>query len=151
MSLINMTASTSGVQKTAGCSGCPDASGVSSQQVANGATLTFKTPETSMLRLIGLGSGGVGSSPASISFALRLQNGIAEVRETGSYKAEVRFNASDTLQIAVSGGSVRYLKNGVEFYRSSGQVHSGLRVHAIFYDLNAALTALTLQSPSGGG
>jgi hypothetical protein len=151
MSLVNLTATSGEVQKTGGCDGCPDASGVSSQQVGSGDGVVFSAPEARTLRLVGLSAGGVGTAPANVNFSLRLQNGVAEVRESGTYRAEVSFRAGDTFQIAVSGSTVQYLKNGASFYTSSGQASTGMRVHAVFYDLNAALAAITLQSLSGGG
>jgi hypothetical protein len=45
--------------------------------------------------------------------------GDIEVLEYGVYKADVKFTASDTLRIAVSGGHVVYSKNGVAFYTST--------------------------------
>ncbi len=40
-----------------------------------------------------------GTAPGDINFALRLQNGVAEVRESNAYRTEIGFAAGDTLAI----------------------------------------------------
>ena len=103
MSLINASANGEGLIKTAGCDGCPDASAVSEQQISGSGALAFVASESASLRFVGLGTGGMGSGAGDINFALRLQNGVVEVRESGAYKAEARFAAGDTFGIAVDG------------------------------------------------
>ena len=78
------------------------------------------------------------------SFALRLQGGIAEVRESGAYKSETSFQAGDTLRIAVENGTVKYSKNGAVFYTSANRAGQGLRVHAVFFDVNATIGDVTI-------
>jgi hypothetical protein len=149
MSLVNVTASGNNLQKTGGCSGCPDASAVSSQQVTSGnGSLTFGAAETGSLRFVGLASGGPGTSPSDMGFALRLQGGTAEVREGGAYKTEVSFSSGDTFRIAVEGGSVKYLKNGSVFYTSASQATYALRVHAVFFDSNATIRDVSISGGS---
>jgi hypothetical protein len=147
MSLINMTASGRGVQKTAGCGGCPDASAVSAEQIATNGSLEFVASESGTLRFVGLGSGGVGTNVADINFAIRLQSGVAEVRESGSYRTETPFSAGDTFRISVEGGVVRYARNGAVFHTSNGQASFGVRVHAVFFDMNGAVDGVVV---SGG-
>lgn len=149
MSLINLTPTGTGLQKTAGCAGCPDASAVSEQQIASGSgVLEFVAPETGTLRFVGLGSGGIGTGAADINFAVRLQGGVAEVRESGVYRTEVAFGAGDTFQIAVEGGVVRYARNGAVFYTSESQTTFGVRVHVVFFDMNATVSDVVVR---GGG
>lgn len=148
MSLINMTASGGRLQKTAGCHGCPDASAVSEQQIAANGGVEFVAGETTALRFVGLSTAGVGAAPGDLQFAIRLQAGVAEVRESGAYRAEVRFAAGDTFRIAVEGGIVRYFRNGSAFYTSAAQASSAVRVHAVFFDLNASISGVMLV---GGG
>ena len=143
-----MTATGSGVQKTAGCGGCPDASAVSAEQIASTGALEFVASESGTLRFVGLGSGGVGTNAADINFALRLQSGVAEVRESGSYRSETTFGAGDTFRISVEGGVVRYARNGVVFYTSSSPASAGVRVHAVFFDINGTVNNVVV---SGGG
>jgi hypothetical protein len=146
MSLINMDAVSGGLQKTNGCAGCPDASAVSEQELTSGA-LEFVASDSGSLRFVGLGSGGIGTGAGDINFAIRLQNGVAEVRESGAYKTEVAFNAGDTFRISIEGGTVHYAKNGGVFY-TSGNAGFGVRAHAVFFDMNAAVGNVVM---SGSG
>ena len=104
----------------------------------------FVAPEAGTLRYIGLGSGGAGTAAADINFALRLQNGVAEVRESNTYRAEIGFVAGDTFSIAVDANVVRYFKNGGIFYTSATPVTSTLRLHAVLFNLNAAVSGIGL-------
>jgi hypothetical protein len=151
MSLANMSASGDGVVKTSGCDGCPDGTAVSQQQLPDsGGMLTFVASGTGPLRFVGLGSGGTGGGAADIAFAVRLQAGVAEVREFGAYRTETAFGAGDSFQITVSAGTVRYARNGSVFYSSASQAPGGLRVQVVFHDLQAAVSNVTLQSQTGG-
>jgi hypothetical protein len=146
MSLVNVTDNGGTLQKSGGCSGCPDASATSSQQISGSGSMSFSTDDTSSLRFVGLGSGGVGSTPGDVNFAIRLQSGVAEVREGGTYKTEAPFSAGDTFTIAVSGDAVTYAKNGAVFYTSSG-ASSGMRATAFFFDSGASIRSVSF----GGG
>ena len=123
-----MSASGTTIQKSGGCSGCPDASAVSEQQISGSGSFQFTVTETGTLRFIGLSAGGIGTQPGDIAFSLRLQGGTAEVREFGSYKSETSFQSGDTFRIAVENGTVRYSKNGSVFYTSGSQSGSAARV-----------------------
>ena len=150
MSLVNMSASGNDVEKTGGCDGCPDATAVSSQQVTSGnGSVSFKASETGTLRFVGLGSSSVATGAGDIGFALRLQSGVAEVREGGAYRTETTFAAGDTFRIAVEGGAVKYSKNGSVFYTSSSQATYALRVHAVFFSANATVREVSIGGGSG--
>ena len=146
MSLMNVSANGSTLTKVGGCSGCPDASAVSSQQISGNGTLRFAADDTSSLRFVGLGSGGVGTGPADIGFAIRLQGGVAEVRESGTYKTETAFGAGDTFSIIVTNGAVSYAKNGGVFYTSRSSATSAVRAHAVFFDMNGSIRDVTIGS-----
>jgi hypothetical protein len=148
MSLINITANGNGLQKTGGCAGCPDASAVSEQQMSASGALNFIASESGSLRFVGLASGGIGTGAGDMNFAIRLQGGVAEVRESGAYRTEVGFAAGDTFRISVEGGVVRYAKNGAVFYTSGSQATYAVRAHAVFFDMNAAVGEVVV---SGGG
>ena len=148
MSLINVTAAGNRLQKTGGCDGCPDGSAVSEQQVSGNGALQFSATETGTLRFAGLSSGGIGTQPGDLSFALRLQGGTVEVRESGAYRSETSFQAGDTLRVAVENGAVRYLKNGAVFYTSASRAGQGLRAHAIFFNANGTIGDVTIGAGS---
>ena len=101
--------------------------------------MQFSTDDSSTLRFVGLAASGIGTTPSDISFAIRLQAGVAEVRESGTYMTEIGFGAGDTFTIAVNGGSVTYAKNGSVFYTSSNSASGALRAHAIFFDPNGSV------------
>jgi hypothetical protein len=149
-SLINVTASGSTIQKTGGCGGCADASAVSQGEINGSGTLDFIAADASALRFVGLGSGGIGTGAADINFAIRLQSGVAEVREAGGYKTETAFSAGDRFQISVNGGVVTYAKNGSVFYTSANQAGYAVRVHAVFFDLNGAVSNVAVSGAAGG-
>jgi hypothetical protein len=141
--LVNASANGGTLQKTGGCSGCADAGAVSEQQITSGG-VEFAASDANLLRFVGLGAGGTGTGAAEIRFALRLQGGVAEVREAGIYKAEIRFAAGDVFRIAVDGGTVKYSKSGSVFYSSADRVESPLRVDTSLYDAGAAVNNATI-------
>ena len=147
MSLMNVVENGLTLTKNGGCSGCPDGTAVSNQQMSGSGSLQFATDDSSTLRFVGLAGSGIGTTPADISFAIRLQGGVAEVRESGTYKSEIGFGAGDTFAIAVTNGSVTYAKNGSVFYTSSNTASSALRAHAIFFDVNGSIRSVGF----GGG
>jgi hypothetical protein len=150
MSLINVTASGTSIQKSGGCGGCADASAVSQGEINGSGTLEFVAADAGALRFVGLGSGGIGTGASDINFALRLQSGVAEVREAGGYKTETTFSAGDRFSITVSGGTVSYAKNGGVFLTSASPAGYALRVHAVFFDLNGAVSNVAVSGATAG-
>ena len=145
----NVAANGSSLQKTGGCSGCPDATAVSEQQISGNGAVEFVASESATLRFVGLSSGGIGTGAGDLTFAVRLQGGVAEVRESGAYKTELGFAAGDRFRIAVSGGTVTYAKNGAVFYTSGNQATYSVRVHAIFFDGSATIQDVAIGGGSG--
>ena len=86
--------------------------------------------------------GGPGTAPGDINYAIRLQNGVAEVREGNAYRTEIGFAATDTLAIVVENNVVKYLKNGTVFYTSATQAAAGLRLHAVLFNTNGAVNGI---------
>ena len=120
---------------------------MSNQQISGTGTFQFSTDDATALRFVGLSSGGIGTTPADVQFAVRLQGGVAEVRESGNYKSEIPFGAGDTFAISVNNGSVTYAKNGSVFYTSATPATTALRAHLIFFDMNASIR----NAAFGGG
>jgi hypothetical protein len=148
MSLINVAESGATLTKVGGCSGCPDGTAVSNQQVSGSGVLQFSTDDSASLRFVGLGSSGMGTTPGDVNFAIRLQGGVAEIREAGAYKSDTRFGAGDSFTIAVNNGAVTYAKNGSVFYTSANTATTALRGHVIFFDSNG--TVRNVGFGSGG-
>jgi hypothetical protein len=144
-SLVNASVSGSTLQKTGGCGGCGDAGAISEQTIAGSGGVQFTATDATALRYVGLSSAGSGINASGIAFALRLQAGVAEVREAGAYKADVRFAAGDTFAVTVNGGAVTYAKNGAVFYTSGTAAASSLVVVASLYDMNAAISNAVLS------
>lgn len=139
--LVNVTATGNSVQKTSGCDGCPDAGATSQQQITSGdGYVEFTASETGALRFAGLSNGNPGTNAGGITFAIRLQSGIAEVRESGVYKADAAFMSGDVFRVAVESGVVKYYKNGTPFYTSSMGPTYPLLGAAALYNLNATIT-----------
>jgi hypothetical protein len=144
-SLVNAVASGGTLTKSGGSDGSPDAGAVSSQTITAGdGRLEFTASETSTLRFAGLGSGSASTDPAGIAFAIRLQSGYAEVRESGTYRTDTAFVAGDRFTVAVVSGQVVYSKNGVEFYRSALAAFYPLAADATLYDAGAAVSAAVI-------
>lgn len=105
--------------KTSGCDGCGGGA-ISSQQIASGdGYVEFTALETDLLRAVGLSNGNPGTSIGEITFAIRLQSGWAEVRESGVYEIDTAFVSGDVFRVAIADGLVQYSKNGEVFYTST--------------------------------
>ena len=141
---VNVAATGTSLTKTGGCDGCPDASGVSLAQLTGTGIAQFVAAESGTLRYVGLAYGGAGTAPGDINYAIRLQNGVAEVRENNAYRTELGFAAGDTFAVALDNNVVKYLKNGSVFYTSQTQATSALRFHAVLFNTNGALTGIGL-------
>jgi hypothetical protein len=104
---VNVTTSGNSITKTTGCDGCSDAGAVSQQQItgANGYA-QFTADASGLLRLAGLTSSFSLTNPASITFGIRLQGNIAEVRESGAYRKDVTFAAGDVFRISAGRGEL---------------------------------------------
>jgi hypothetical protein len=152
-SSANVSAANNSLQKISGCDGCPDGTAVSNQTVSSGGWVQWTAPEVQTLRAMGLSPNTTVTALTEIPFAIRLQAGIAEVRELGAYRAETAFVAGDVFRIAIDSGAVRYQKNGTTFYTSTNGAAAAMRIHAILYGLNGALSDILagVASTSGGG
>jgi cell division septation protein DedD len=148
--LSNAVAAGNGIQKTGGCDGCPDAGGMSTQQLTADGAVQFTASETDTLRFLGLTSASATVDPSAFAFAIRLQGGVAEVREYGAYKTETTFATGDVFRIVVVGGGVTYQKNGATFYTSGGSAAFPLTVNASLFSMNATLTGITIATASQG-
>jgi hypothetical protein len=149
---VNVSASGNTLVKTGGCGGCADAGASSEQRVTSGdGGLFFAATDPAPLRFVGLTWGEPTHQPTHIKFALRIQGGVAEVRESGAYRTDVRISAGDVLGVTVSGGAVQYSKNGTVFYTSSAALQYPLAVDASIYDVNAAVNDAMIVTGASGG
>lgn len=138
---VNVATTGNSVKKTRGCDGCADAGAVSQQRITSGSGyFEFTVSETTSLRYVGLTSGTSVIDTAGISYALKLVNGYAEVRERGQYRKDIRVTTGDVLRVAVQSGVIKYSKNGTVFYTSTVPAAYPLRVDAALLNLNATVT-----------
>ena len=149
---VNVSASGNTLVKTGGCGGCADAGASSEQRVTSGdGGLFFAATDPSALRFVGLTWRAPTHQPTHIKFALRVQGGVAEVRESGAYRTDVRISAGDILGVTVSGGAVQYSKNGTVFYTSSAALQYPLAIDASIYDVNASVNDAMIVTAASGG
>ena len=140
MSPANVTVTGNSLKKTGGCDGCNDAGAVSLQQIASGdGYAEFTATDATTLRLAGLTHAFTVSNPSTIDFGIRLQTGIAEVREAGVFRTDTPFVAGDVFRIAVQSGVVRYSKNGALLYTSAVAPTYPLFFAAALSNLNATI------------
>jgi hypothetical protein len=150
--VVNASVIGNSLTKAGGCSGCPDAGAISAQSIASGnGYVEFSAAESGTLRFIGLSTGNSGTNPADIKFALRLQGGNAEVRESGVYRTETSFAAGDVMRIAYVGNNVQYSKNGSVFYTSTASPAYPAIVDTTLFDSNATLLNVMLGATGGSG
>jgi hypothetical protein len=144
---VNVTASGGSVSKTSGCDGCYDAGAISKQSISGGnGYVQFTAGATGSLRVAGLTASFGVNNPSSIAFGLRLQGGIAEVREAGVYRADVAFAAGDVFRISVQGGAVSYARNGTVFYKSSSTSSSTLALAVSIANMSGGIGNALLSS-----
>jgi hypothetical protein len=136
---VNVAVSGSSLQKTGGCGGCADAGASSEQRLSSGdGGVQITATDANALRMFGLTDQPT-HQPSSIKFALRLQAGVAEVRESGAYRTDVRFGAGDVLGVWVVGGAVQYSKNGTVFYTSPTAAQYPLAIDVALLDVGATI------------
>ena len=150
-SAVNLSTANNGLLKISGCDGCPDATAVSNETLSGNGWVQWSAPEAQTLRVLGLSPNAAVTGAAEIPFAIRLQAGTVEVREMGTYKAETPFVAGDTFRITIEDGMVRYQKNGTTLHTSATIATGAMRIHAIVYGLNGALSSITAAVPATGG
>jgi hypothetical protein len=139
--LVNVTATGNSLAKTGGCDGCADAGANSLQSIGSiGGYVAFTASEPNTLRILGLTGNVSGTGSNGIKFGIRLQAGIAEVREKGVYKTDTTFLPGDVFRIQVKANKVvTYHKNGTLFYTSTLAASFPLRVDTSLNSLGATL------------
>jgi hypothetical protein len=137
---VNVTVTASSLQKTSGCNRCADAGAVSEQRITSGnGAVQFVATESNTSRAIGLSTGNTGTGPDEIRFGIRLQSGRAEIRESGLSRGNVRFAAGDTFEIRLENGAIRYFRNGVAIYTSTGVPQYPLLVDTSLASMGATI------------
>jgi len=119
-SVVNCAVSGNSLLKNGGYADTPDAGGRSQQSLLGGdGYVEFTVTEANKLRFCGFTHSVSGTDYTAINFAIKLTTfGVAEVREGNVYRAETPYAVGDVFRVSVTGGVVKYSKNGVVFYTS---------------------------------
>jgi hypothetical protein len=144
---VNVSVAENSVRKNGGCGGCADAAATAEQQVSGEGGAVQFVVDGSGLRVVGLSWGGSATVP-EIEYALRVQGGVAEVREAGAYRSESSVGSGDVLTIAIAGGTANYLKNGEVFFTSSTPASYPMAVGAILFDMDASVSQALVRNGS---
>ncbi len=131
------------LRKTGGCFGCADATAVSAETFTAGSYLEFAAVDG------GLAAIGFTRKTAPVlkdfDFAIRLNNGFAEVRENGVARATSVYHYGDVFRITVANGKVTYTRNGTPFRSSPAKSFSASRAGALLFIPNGFVQAPVTQ------
>lgn len=174
--IANANATTTGgtIRKTGGCSGCADAGGVSSQSITAGVSFTtatatlptaplpaasgegsasFTVADANLEFAVGLSASSTTTPAASVNtiqdYAVRIHDGVADVREKGSLKASAALSASDTIEVSVIGNQVLYSRNGFLFHTSDAAPQLPMYAMAALFDLGSGISASSIAVYDG--
>ncbi|MEX2334617.1 MAG: hypothetical protein WD600_10190, partial [Pseudohongiella sp.] len=139
----NVQVSANSLVKSSGCNGCADAGAISAQRVSHGtARLEFTPSASEPLLFAGLTRNQSIVPGKNLDFSLRFQQGVAEVRELGVYRADTRFSPGDRFMIVVKDGHVQYLHNDRVFHTSAVTAQYPLAAGVALNSSGATLTDL---------
>jgi RHS repeat-associated protein len=121
--------------------------------VAGDGYAEYTATETNKSRMLGLSHGDAGQNYTDIDFALyAYSDATLHAYEGGAYVGYLGTYASgDRLRVAVVGGQVKYLKNGVVIGASNGAVTYPLSADTALYSTGASMTNVVLSSAVQGG
>jgi len=149
---VNAIAGLNSLTKFGGCDGCYDAGAATKAAVQSGDVFAdFRFSNTTELARAGFAHAFTVTDGHSEDFAIRLQNGFAEVREFGIFRADVAAAPGAMFRIAIRGGVVTYAQNGSVFYTSSTPVQYPLVFTAILGTANSSIDSVVLSTPPAGG
>jgi endonuclease/exonuclease/phosphatase family metal-dependent hydrolase len=144
-SLKNATASGAVLKKSGGCGSCPDAGGVSQQQVSS-ASFTIASGQS---LVVGLGRDTSTNTGYAIDYSFYFPGGSSwSVREAGVYKTEGPFAASDVFKIAIEGTAVKYYRNSTLVYTSKTAVTTALVLDATLVTSGASVNVVSTSGAS---
>src|SRR5262249_7632865 len=135
---VGVLALASGLGKTGGASAWD--AGTASTQMLDTGYVEITISETTTRRAFGLGAASSVGSLTDIAYAIVLSGSIVQVYEAGVFKGSFGPSVTgDRLRVAISGGTVKYYKNGASFYASATAPSLPLRVGTSFFDPGATL------------
>lgn len=146
--IINSTSSGAGsLAKSAGCNLCPDAGAISSVPLVGDGYAEF-VPAYGHRLMAGLSADLTSSTSINaIDFAFNFwPDGLWEVREMGTYRTDGPFAAGDRFRVVVSGGVVKYLKNGALVYTSAVTPAASLALDVTILTTGGSLAEASLTT-----
>jgi subtilisin-like proprotein convertase family protein len=153
-SLVGVSATGNSLAKTATTSAF-DAGAVSTQSLAGGnGYAEFTVTETNTYRVFGLSNGNSNATESDVDFGIYVYLSEVRIKEGGVNRlngASPSFGtivSGDRLRVGVDGGVVKYYKNGVLFYTSTGTPVFPLLIDTSFYTPGSTVTnAVILTDP----
>jgi hypothetical protein len=118
------------------------AGAISTQQITSGdGYVEFTASETNTYRMVGLSNGNTNTSYQDIDFGLDLApGGVVYVFEKGVNRGTFgTYQTGMVFRVSVTGGVVRYSRNGVVFYTSTLAPTYPLLVDTWLYNLGATI------------
>jgi hypothetical protein len=117
---VNSTVTANTLQKTSGCTTCPDAGGISQQTIDSGNGNIEYTPSVGHRFYAGLGRDRSASTDRSlIDYAFSFwTDSTWDIRESDVYRTGGAYVSGDAFKIAIESGVVKYYKNGALVYTS---------------------------------
>lgn len=143
----NVTQSGTRITKTSGCDGCGDAGSISEQALnADHAHMEFTVGSSWALMNAGFTMRQTIPTGNDFALGLRLQSGMAEVREWGNYRAEIRYQEGDRFSISIRDGRAYYALNGSVFHSVEYTERRRLFAATSLYNRDAAVENVTVST-----
>jgi hypothetical protein len=137
----------SGNTLTENCNGCGKSGAESQETIPAGDGYFDFTVGAKDVFAVGMGSGPASTNADSIEFSLRFNGaGSAEVRESGRYITDTRYDIGDRFRVAVENGAVNYYMFGKG--RNPVLIHSNktpalsypVKIEAVFLGAKSSIT-----------
>ena len=146
-SLVNATASGSTIRKSGGCGDCPDAGGVIPNPVTGSVSFSVAGGQS---LVAGLNNDSSSSTGYALKYGISFSgSSYFEIRESGSYRTEGSFSASDVFKIAIEGTAVKYYRNGSLVYTSGTAVSGTLYFDTTLVSSGASVLVSSVNGTGG--
>ena len=148
MSLINVTASGAPSRRPAAAAGLRRERGLSGEINGSG-TLECAASDSSALRFVGLGSGGIGTGRSGYHFAIRLQSASPRFASRGLQNRDQFQRRRRSRSRCERAGPSPTRRTAPCSTRAEAGGYA-VRVHAVFFDMNGARLEMSDQRRVGG-
>jgi hypothetical protein len=148
----NVAAEAGFIVKNDGCDGCDDAGAISRQTIRSGdGFVEFSVGENDNTWIAGLSRPDTRPGGDAIDFAISgNSNGWADIVENGRYIGrETEYRSGDVFRIEVSGGRVRYLKDGRVMHVSDARPRYPLAFEVALRSVGATIADARIEGSDG--